>query len=142
MLKAIVSYSKKIPVPDAEYSSQGFSLSLETEITATEPQQMQAQIHETFEVVKASVEEELQNAGSTEPRDKPAPRKPAGDGKTKATNKQVKYITDLWTAGGGAVSDLNARIRREYRVHGLYDLDRKQASDLVDQLKNETRQAA
>ena len=33
MLKAIVNYSKKVPA-ETEYSSQGYSLSLETEIAA------------------------------------------------------------------------------------------------------------
>ena len=146
MLKAIVSYSKKIPVPNAEYSSQGFSLSLETEIAATEPGKIQSQLHETFDLVKTSVEQELLNAGGPSravPADPPVPPGPARDTRMgKATNKQVKYVTDLWTADGGSVSDLNARILRDYHVQGLYDLDRKQASALLDQLKQENRQAA
>jgi len=40
------------------------------------------------------------------------------------------------------VSDLNARIREEFGCDGLYELDRKQASRLLDQLKQETKKAA
>ena len=43
MLKAIVNYSKKVPA-ETEYSSQGYSLSLETEIAAGDPASIQAQI--------------------------------------------------------------------------------------------------
>ena len=61
MLKAIVSYSKKIPVPASEYSSQGYSLSLETEISESDPGAIQARLSQTFQLVKSSVEHELAN---------------------------------------------------------------------------------
>ncbi len=137
MLKAIVSYSKKIPVPDAEYSSQGYSLSLETEISAAEPEEIQAQLHDTFELVKASVEQELANGGGAQSR----PRQPSEDrftrskaGNGKASNKQIKFITDLATRQGLGLTELNAGIRRRFGVDGLYDLDRKQASAVLDEL--------
>ena len=53
MLKAVCSFSKKIPVPDSEYSSQGYSLSLETEIPETYPRAIQVRLHDTFELVKS-----------------------------------------------------------------------------------------
>ena len=51
MLKAIVSYSKKIPVPDSQYSSQGYSLSLETELPETDLAAIQTRLSETFDLV-------------------------------------------------------------------------------------------
>jgi hypothetical protein len=61
MLKAIVSFSKKIPVPGSDFSSQGFSLSLEIEVPETEPGAIKGRLHDTFELVKSSVEQELAN---------------------------------------------------------------------------------
>ena len=74
MLKAIVNYSKKVPA-ETEYSSQGYSLSLETEIAAGDPASIQAQIHSAFLLVKASVEQELANGGV--PANVPATASPA-----------------------------------------------------------------
>jgi len=145
MLKAIVSYSKKIPVPDSEYSSQGYSLSLETEIPETDPGSIQKRLSETFRLVKAQVESELANGAA-------AGQKPAGQAvgtppvngraNDKASNKQIKFITDLANRQGVSVSDLNGRIRERFSVDGLYDLDKKQASAVVDQLKGVEKKAA
>jgi hypothetical protein len=137
MLKAIVSYAKKLPVPGAEYSSQGFSLSLETEISDRDPAMIQARIHETFELVKNSVESELvKQSSSATP---PASMKPAAP--EKASNKQIKYLTDLAQQKNISLADLNATIRKQCGVTGLYDLSRKQCSDLLDEL-NGKRKAA
>ena len=149
MLKAIVNYSKKIPAEE-QYSSQGYSLSLETEIPETDPAAIQARLSDTFALVRDQVEHELANgngkgAESTRRKgvtpDQASPKRQVKNG-VKATNAQVKYATDLWTAGGGSISDLNARIRENYGVQGLYDLDKTQASDLLNQLKKETKKAA
>jgi len=137
MLKAIVSYSKKIPVPDSEFSSQGFSLSLEAEIPDRDPASIQARLHETFELVKNSVESELVKQNSQPPT---SSAKPAA-GPEKASNKQIKYLTDLAQQKNITLSDLNATIRKQCGVTGLYDLSRKQCSDLLDEM-NGKRKAA
>ena len=146
MLKAVISYSKKIPVPDSEYSSQGYSLSLETEIPETNPEAIQAKLHDTFALVKRQVESELSGGKTEGTAAKPAATGSAlavvKDDAQRASNKQIKFITDLWTQGGGSVSDLNARILGTYAVDGLYELSRRQASDLVTRLKQECRKAA
>lgn len=150
MLKAIVSYSKKIPVPDADFSSQGFSLSLETEVSAVDQAGIQAQLHETFELVKASVEQELANGngngGNSHAAVKPAPVRTATPAPAtsaaaphaatgeKASNKQIKFLTDLCTQRGQSLSDLNADVRKRFGVDGLYELTRRDASMLLDEL--------
>ena len=139
MLKAIVSYSKKIPVPDSEYSSQGYSLSLETEIPETEPGAIQARLSQTFQLVKDQVEHELANGNGNVHAFKPSetgtqPARRTNASGEKASNKQIKYLTDLATQRVISISDLNADIRKKYGVAGLYDLNRKQASDLLDEL--------
>lgn len=150
MLKAIVSYSKKVPVAGQEFSSQGYSLSLEAEVPETDPAAIQARLHHTFELVKSSVEQELANGhgnGHTVAKPQAVPQAtsqaaPAGKPDTaRASNKQIKFITDLATQRGVTISGLNARIQKRFGVQGLYDLGRKQASDLLDEL-NGSRKAA
>ena len=146
MLKAIVSYSKKVPVEGQEYSSQGYSLSLETEVTETDPAAIQARLHATYELVRATVEQELANGHGNGHAARPAEsgnqpgRRPTAANDT-ASNKQIKFITDLATRQGVALSELNGRVRRDYGVESLYDLNKKQASALLDEL-NGKRKAA
>jgi hypothetical protein len=142
MLKAIVSYSKKIPVPNSDFSSQGFSLSLETEIPDRDPALIQAKLQETFELVKASVESELEKHGAASASNAPAAAKPEPARSEQASNKQIKFLTDLCQQKGIALSQLNQQIRQQFGVGGLYDLTRKQASELLDSLNGKQRKAA
>ena len=145
MLKAIVSYSKKIPVPDAEFSSQGYSLSLETEVPESDPAAIQARLHQTFDMVKTSVEQELANgngqARTPAPPQAASARIPVRTGE-KASNKQIKFLTDLATQRGQSLSDLNADVQRRFGVDGIYDLTRRDASLLLDELNGRQRKAA
>lgn len=146
MLKAVLNYSKKIPVPDSEYSSQGYSLSLETEIPETDPKAIQERIHLTFELVKASVEQELSNGKA---KTTPVPEVPenhidAPRGVDKASPRQVKFVMDLAIQRQISLSELNAHVKELYGVGSIYDLTKRDASKLVDVLKKtpERRKAA
>jgi hypothetical protein len=138
-LIATVSFSKKVPVPDSEYSSQGYSLSLQTEISESDPEAIQARLSRTFQLVKDQVEHELANGNGHTAQ----PAEPGGklNGNDKASNKQIKFITDLSTQRGISLSDLNTDVQKRYGVAGLYDLSRKQASELLDAM-NGKRKAA
>ena len=60
MLKLTASYSKKVPVPESEYSSQSYHCCVEIEIAeGLSKDQLDSRIHETFSIVKNSVENEL-----------------------------------------------------------------------------------
>lgn len=145
MLKAIVSYSKKVPVEGQDFSSQGYSLSLETEVVTQDSAEIQAKLHETFELVKATVEQELANGNghTAKPADTEPPQARRGTGTgERASNKQIKFLTDLATQRGMSLSDLNADVRKRFGVAGLYDLDKKQASALLDELNGKQRKAA
>ena len=59
MLKLNASYSKKVPAGE-EYSSQSYHASVEVELPeGLSPDQLQARIHETFDLVRNSVEAAL-----------------------------------------------------------------------------------
>ena len=140
MLKLSTSYSKKIPA-DQEFSSQSYHASVETELSdALEPEQVQEKIHEQFALVRSAVETEL-NGTPAELAIPPAPEptKPAvrngNQPVGKASNRQIKYLLDLAGQQGYELSALTAHVRKLYGVQGVYDLDRKQASALLDSLK-------
>ncbi len=138
MLKLNASYSKKVPA-EGEYTSQSYHCSMEVELSdALEPQQIQAKIHDTFALVRDAVEAELHGETKAqhpplrvvEPQ-RPAPAAPAG----KASNKQIKFILDLAKNRGLGLSEINGRVQKQFRVGSVYELDRKSASTLLDDLK-------
>ena len=137
MLKLSASYSKKVPTAE-QFSSQSYHCSVEVELSdAATPEQLQAKIHDTFALVRDAVESELHGKPATKPEPaaqtaKPEPAKPDT---AKASNKQVKYLLDLAKGKGLTLTALNARVLDRFKVETVYDLGRKDASKLVDELK-------
>lgn len=146
MLKLNTSYSKKVPVPGQEFSSQSYHASLEIELSdALGPGQIQDRIHGTFEMVRDAVERELGGSadGACESRvDPPQGGNGNGNGGTPATNKQVKYLNDLAAGQGIGVRRLNARLEKSYGVSSAYGLSRRQASEIIDALQENGAKAA
>ena len=64
MIKLNAAFSKKVPA-EQEYSSKSFLASVEVELAANaSEQELRQKIHDTFELVKQSVEDEI-NAQAT-----------------------------------------------------------------------------
>ena len=137
MLKLNASYSKKVPTSE-QFSSQSYHCSVEVELSdAATPEQLQAKIHDTFALVRDAVESELHGKPAAKPESavQPAKPEPAKPDTAKASNKQVKFILDLAKGKGLSLSALNARIQDRFKVETVYELARKDASKLVDELK-------
>ena len=137
MLKLNASYSKKVPTSE-QFSSQSYHCSVEVELSdAATPEQLQAKIHDTFALVRDAVESELHGtpAAKPEPAAQTAKAEPAKPDTAKASNKQVKYLLDLAKGKGLTLTALNARVQDRFKVETVYDLCRKDASKLVDELK-------
>ena len=146
MIKLSTSYSKKLPVDGQDFSSQGFHASVELELSdSLTPEQIRAKIHDSAELLRKAVDDELQGAaasGSSEPAFGGQRQQQPQAGERKASNKQVKYITDLAAERKIQISDLNADIRKRFNVEGLYDLTSKQASLLLDEMNGKQQRRA
>ena len=150
MLKLNASFSKKVPA-EQEYSSKSFHASIEVELPdGLTPAQLQGRIHETFELVRGSVESEIGgNAGI--PQAPPQQNgngafAPSGNGNVNgsfqpiqngngkktgpASEKQVKYLIDLAALNG---TDLSGYLRR-YGASNPYGLTRDACSKLIDEI--------
>ena len=149
MLKLNASYSKKVPA-DTEYSSQSFHASVEVELPDGLTQdQLNAKIHETFDLVRESVEAELhgnsvqhqpallqQESTSNSQQMAPAQlqqnkngyRKPTSD--APASPKQIKFLLDLARQFG-----INPeQIKAKFNVPALESLTKTQCSRAIDEL--------
>jgi len=147
MLKLNASYSKKVPA-DTEYSSQSFHASVEVELPDGLTQdQLNAKIHETFALVRDSVEAELHgNAFPNQPALLPAEivpnvpqmppaqknkngyRKPTPD--ASASPKQIKFLLDLARQYGVSPDQIKAK----FNVPALENLTKTQCSRAIDEL--------
>ena len=138
MIKLSTAFMKKVPVQGQEFSSQSFHASIELELSdSLTPEQIGEKIHRAGEFLRNAVDRELESgaaadagAGATAF----AGSQPQQGNERKASNKQVKFITDLAAERKIPISDLNADIRKRFNVGGLYDLSSKQASALLDEM--------
>ena len=148
MLKLNASYSKKVPA-EGEYSSQSYHASIEVELPDGLTQdQLNGKIHETFALVRDSVEAELHGTAPANPEGS-APRiqqnQPRqgyrqgasnyGKGKgpsqedSAASPKQIKYLLDLARANGVTPQQILTR----FKVNALEELTRNQCSLAIDE---------
>ena len=145
MIKLNTSYQKKIPVEGQQFSSESFHASVEIELSdSLTPDQIQEKIHSTAELLRQSVDAELgqkqpqreTERGAFTPRQgsRPQQERPAEGSTRKASNKQVKYLTDLAGEQKVTLQDLNAEIFERYGVQGLYDLSAAQASEMIESM--------
>jgi len=148
MLKLNASYSKKVPA-DSQYSSQSYHASVEVELPdGLTPEQLNAKIHETFALVRDSVENELHNDASNVSQ--PAQTQPGLYDNTQAQNaakpaygkkngttsdapaspKQVKYLLDLARQYGVSPDQIKAK----FNVPSVESLTKTQCSRAIDEL--------
>ena len=147
MLKLNASYSKKVPA-EGEYSSQSYHASIEVELPdGLSQDQLNDKIHETFAMVRDSVEAELHENGAVN-HEGSAPRNQQNQGrqgyrsgasnygKNKGQNqdesaspKQIKYLLDLARNNDVTPQQILAR----FKVNALEELTRNQCSLAIDE---------
>lgn len=135
MLKLNASYSKKIPA-ESEYSSQSYHASVELELSdGLQSDELKTKIHDTFNLVKNAVEDEIGSRDQKRPAQNRNPQ--SQDNAVPASNKQIKYLLDL---AQQYRFDINAAIRR-LRVENVYKLTRQQCSSLIDEILGKEKAA-
>ena len=152
MLKLNASFSKKVPA-EVEFSSKGYSATIEIELPdGLTQQQLQGRIHDTFELVRSSVENEINGIAETvNTVQTPAPvnsnTKPYQNNNSNNSNytqknnksvglaspKQVKYLSDLARTGN---IPLNGYLEN-YGHTKVSELDRQQCSYLINLIKDQ-----
>jgi len=148
MLKLNASFSKKVPA-EQEFSSKGYSATIEIELPdGLSQEQLQGRIHDTFELVKSSVENEINgtiNSNSSasqvpvQTNNNTRPYQNSNNGNNYsnhnknegfASPKQVKYLCDL--ARTRNISLLG--YLQDYGHAQPSELNRKECSSLIDMI--------
>ena len=144
-----LQYGKKLGLP--EFSSHNFNVSLKTEVARLED--VRGEVERVYRLLQEAVDAQIVHPGfvpgseakppsgnnksvaKTEPAALPANAEPPKADTAKASNKQIKYALDLAKNKGLTLSGLNARVQSKFGVESIYELARKDASKLVDELK-------
>jgi hypothetical protein len=155
-VKLNIGLSRK--VGEANYGSRGASINLEVELdngVLNNPSQLRERVHDLYVVARQSVDEELQrpaDIGATEyshangnghaanghSHNGHANGHSNGHGRievARATQSQIRAIFAISKRQG---LDPQALISERYRVHRMEDLTIREASALIDDLKNGT----
>jgi hypothetical protein len=80
MIRLNVNASKKVPIPDTEFTSQQFGCALEVEVSDEKPEAISTRIKELYALVSAAIDEQIAAtsvaAGQAAPAPAPAPAAP------------------------------------------------------------------
>ena len=139
MLKLNASYSKKVPA-DGEYTSQSYHASIEVELPdGLSQEQLNGKIHETFAMVRDSVEAELHGNSPAKRGEHPAQeaanpapqgnRSAGSDSAAPASPKQISYLLSLASRRGITPQQIAA----QNNVSAIDQLTRRQCSALIEQ---------
>lgn len=130
MLKLNASYSKKVPA-EGEYTSQSYHASIEVELPdGLSSEQLNSKIHETFAMVRESVEAEL-HGNTVNQQGGNAPHNPHNQpvqGSTPASPKQINYLLSL--AGRRGITP--AQIAAQHGVTSVEQLTKSQCSEIIN----------
>ena len=131
MLKLNASYSKKVPA-DGEYTSQSYHASVEIELSdGLSAEQLNSKIHETFELVRNSVEAELHENTPCQQGGNASQNTPKPEGQTSypASPKQINYLLSLARRRGITPQQIAA----QHNVANVDQLSKRQCSALIEQ---------
>lgn len=148
MLKLNASFSKKVPA-EGEYSSQSYHAAIECELPdGLSENQLKDKIHDTFELVRASVEAEIGNVqsnGSDKRQSGGHIRYPQGkrgsekkQDNTPASTRQLNYLLDLAHSVGVKPREIMERTG----VDELSLLTKSECSALIDEFNGKSKAAA
>jgi len=154
-MKLAITHSKKVPGAE-EYSSEGFSATLEVEVPddqAQDASSVQAWLKELYDQAREAVEQQLATvprrngdsggqkaAGGIFSRPStPAPenRRNGGNGSQVATPKQISFLVSLGARNKLTFADLQRMAQERFQVADLYQLTKGDASALIDEMKGE-----
>ena len=144
MLKLNASFSKKAPA-EGEYSSKSYHASIECELPdGLSQEQLQERIHNTFAMVRESVEAEISSGTENPQGNQRFQRVPqrgnsrdAKQDNSPASSKQLNYLLDLAHSCNVRPSEIMDRAG----VQDLSLLTRSECSKLIDELNGKTKAA-
>ena len=155
MIKLSANLSKKVPMPDVEFSSQQYGAAMEIEVSdAADAQEIAGRLQSIYGLLEKSVDEQTGQASAgksapAQPQKRPflgdtsgKPHTEGGNGNGssrrgngKASPAQIKALFAISKDKGMDRTGLIELLKAEYSVERPDDLSIKAASDLIGRLQ-------
>ena len=155
MIKLSANLSKKVPMPDVEFSSRSYGASLEIEVSdGADASEVASRLQSIYSLLETSIDEQIAHASAGkcaptqpekrsflgEPNGKPPAEGENGNGSSKrgnghASTAQIKMIFAVSKDRGMSRDDLIGLLKAEFSVERPDDLTVKAASDLIGKLQ-------
>ena len=146
MIKLSASVSKKVPVPEVEFSSQNYSAGMEVEASCDASEQaVRDRLRSLYGLLEEAIEEQIEGRAPRVPEDRPRPPQQrrngpgngGGNGSSRSsTEAQQKAIHAIARSQGYSRQRLGGLISESFGVDSVSDLSIGEASSLIDTLKN------
>ena len=135
-IRMSASVCKKLP-DEQQYSSKSYLASVEIELPSNmSSEELNAEIHRTYAQLEKAVDEQINGQTAHNQGRKPEgsqSRSGAPDGT--ASTKQISYLLDLGKSREKPLSILNAEAHQRFGVESIYQLNRKDCSKYIEELK-------
>ncbi len=155
MIKLSANLSKKVPMPEVEFSSQSYGAAMEVEVSdAADAQEITGRLEAIYQLLEKSIDQQIVQAstGKTAPAQpqkrpflgEPNGKFPAegnnGNGSSRRSNghaspAQIKMIFAVSKDRGMSRDDLIGLLKAEYSMERPDDLTVKAASELIGKLQ-------
>ena len=155
MIKLSANLSKKVPMPDVEFSSQRYGAAMEVEVSdAADAQEIAGRLQSIYGLLEKSIDQQIAQASAGksapaqvqkrpflgEPNGKPPAEGGIGNGSSKRGNghaspAQIKALFAISKDKGMERNGLIELLKAEYGVEKPDDLSVKNASDLIGRLQ-------
>ena len=144
MIKLSANVSKKVPVPDVEFSSQSYSAGMEIEVAERSgKEELQKKIRSLYALLEEAIDEQIKGAAQNgapqrnphkaagEEGSSPA----AGNNGRRATEAQVRAIYAIGRENGHSNQEIEGLVGNRFEAKKPSELTIAQASSLIDMLK-------
>jgi hypothetical protein len=148
-MKLAITHTKKVPGQE-EYSSEGFGATIEVEVPDDQAQDaasVQGWLKELYDQAKQAVEQQLASVPRRNGNHQPAsglfqrpntqPEQRQGNSQGVATPKQISFLVSLGARNKLTFADLQRIAQERFQAADVYQLTRRDASTLIDELKPE-----
>ena len=155
MIKINISFSKKVP-GEEQFSSLSFHGSLEKELSdGLDANQIQQAFHNSYELLEKTIEQEIDNyKGNSQrtvqalstpakpltpaaPQSAPVPSVSPAQNSNVASQKQITFLNRLGAENGLSQQQIDAWAKESFGVANIWQLTRKDASSLIEQLQKQ-----
>lgn len=144
MIALSASLSKKVPVVGVEFSSRSCSAGVEVEAdSGATPQELLEKLRKLYALLEVAVDEQLQcpsqlpiSAIEGKPKPSDASRPSCNGNGRKATQAQIKAIEAIARDRRIGTTELEELMRGRFGVGSASELSLKEASSVIEALKN------